>query len=548
MEDIRWYGNVVEFTREYLQRIGVHILDGEDDGWTRRTAEVVADADAEREDLTHLQSWAIDGADTRDVDDSVSWDSKKRMVWVHIADPTRYFPRGRQDPMLLRVIHRASTAYLPTGRVDMFPAELMEERLSLDGRKHDGAAMSFGFRIVENDDEGQERGSLTEGTVVMSRIKAPIRLTYDEASKLIDEAKGNSMCDHPLAVLWKLASVRRAYREKYGAQIFEQEDRKVVVRQEGADVCRISVSVKLQGAAAKLVVEEMMIAGNCTAARFGKENLIPMIFVKQGEPHSEDLDKLANVPAGRARLKHALGIFGKTKRSEVYGEHFSLGVEEYVNVTSPIRRAYDLVNHLQLKAFLRGLSPGENQYGFSRAEMRDIIRTLLVRSREIQNAVQFEDWKWVARFVTERQKTHYEETGEDPWYHAVVLVRSEEEKERNLFLQYVRETSTSQLVYTAQEAVRERNRCGLWTVYVKELGIEMDMRLGRDCKVGDTARLAILRVDIAQEVGVAVRLDDTETAHEGTQRNPTGQQSQSPAVSARRVRSPRRPQKRRRSQ
>lgn len=44
-----------------------------------------------REDLTHLANWAIDSEDTIEVDDSILCDSETDVVWVHIADPTRYF-------------------------------------------------------------------------------------------------------------------------------------------------------------------------------------------------------------------------------------------------------------------------------------------------------------------------------------------------------------------------------------------------------------------------------------------------------------------------
>ncbi len=81
-----------------------------------------------------MDKLAIDSAETTEVDDSISWDSETDMVWVHIADPTRYFREGREDPLLMKAIHHASTVYLPTGHIGMFP-DKTRERATLFGCK-----------------------------------------------------------------------------------------------------------------------------------------------------------------------------------------------------------------------------------------------------------------------------------------------------------------------------------------------------------------------------------------------------------------------------
>lgn len=56
------------------------------------------DVDAARRlDLRHLPVFAVDDASTRDVDDGVSVstdDSGRTLIWVHVADPTRWFRPG----------------------------------------------------------------------------------------------------------------------------------------------------------------------------------------------------------------------------------------------------------------------------------------------------------------------------------------------------------------------------------------------------------------------------------------------------------------------
>ena len=75
------------------------------------------DMDAERrQDLTHLTAWAVDSADTTEVDDAVGVESLpdgRRRLWVHVADPTRWLTPGSALDAESR--RRTSTLYLPTG-------------------------------------------------------------------------------------------------------------------------------------------------------------------------------------------------------------------------------------------------------------------------------------------------------------------------------------------------------------------------------------------------------------------------------------------------
>ena len=78
------------------------------------------DPDAEhRVDLTHLKSFAIDSADTKEVDDAISLERLEDGVklWVHIADPTRWLTLG--SALEKEAARRALTLYLPTGMPEL---------------------------------------------------------------------------------------------------------------------------------------------------------------------------------------------------------------------------------------------------------------------------------------------------------------------------------------------------------------------------------------------------------------------------------------------
>ena len=63
-----------------------------------------------------MQVWAIDSADTTEVDDAISIemaDDGCHRYWVHVADPTRWLAMG--TALEQEAARRTSTLYLPTG-------------------------------------------------------------------------------------------------------------------------------------------------------------------------------------------------------------------------------------------------------------------------------------------------------------------------------------------------------------------------------------------------------------------------------------------------
>lgn len=96
-----------------------------------------------------------------------------------------------------------------------------------------------------------------------------------------------------------------------------------------------------------------MVAAGALAGWYCSKHKIPVPFRGQEDFErvaQEELDSIAAGPAREsARLRHATTSSSSTEPTE----HSALGLPAYVQVTSPIRRASDLLAHWQLKAFLR---------------------------------------------------------------------------------------------------------------------------------------------------------------------------------------------------
>ena len=120
----------------------------------------------------------------------------------------------------------------------------------------------------------------------------------------------------------------------------------------------------------RLMVSEAMLLMGAVVAGFGQEHSLPLPFRSQPAaelPSSDELDRIPEGPARDAAIKRCLsrGVQGTRAMP-----HFSLGLEAYVQATSPIRRYADLVAHRQIIAQLSALAPMDEE------RLREVIDDL----------------------------------------------------------------------------------------------------------------------------------------------------------------------------
>ena len=138
------------------------------------------------------------------------------------------------------------------------------------------------------------------------------------------------------------------------------------------------------GAARLLVAEAMILAGAAVAAH-GQRSGLALPYRSQLPstlPTAAELAPLAPGPVRHAALKRCLsrGSLGTTP-----APHFSLGLEAYVQATSPIRRYSDLLVQRQLAAQLAGQPPlTEAELAERLAEIEAPLREGIAISRDDQ--------------------------------------------------------------------------------------------------------------------------------------------------------------------
>lgn len=284
----------------------------------------------ERLDLTHLPAMAIDDEGSNDPDDALSLDND--ILWVHIADVSALVPPG--SPADLEARDRAANLYLPEGTVHMLPAGVTQ-KLAL-GMEPISPALSFALAIEEDGRVQLER-------VVPSWIHTD-RLTYEEAELKID--------DDPFNKLFALAEAHLQRRIANGAVEIDLPEVKIRVNETG------KVSIKpLPPLKSRLLVREAMLMVGEAIGRLGQQNEIPLAYtVQDASDHSENsMDNYAGMFARRRTMQ-------RSRQQTAAGRHAGLGLDVYVQGTSPLRRYLDLVAHQQLRGYLRGefpLSTGE---------------------------------------------------------------------------------------------------------------------------------------------------------------------------------------------
>ena len=289
-----------------------------------------------RRDLTHLHTYTIDDASTRDIDDALSvefWSEEEIKLWIHIADPSCWVQWG--DPLDLEARRRGTSVYLPERVIPMFPPELSTGLMSLvQGEVR--PALSFGIRLGCD-------GAVRNYEICLSQIQVNYRLTYDDADEMLELG-----AEAQLTAIARAAQWRYAWRMAQGAiQIgLPEQDIKVIDETPHLRV--------IEDTPARQMVAEMMVLAGEVAARFACQNGIPVPYRLQPAPELPPPEVLDLYPQGPVRSFAIMRCLSRAEVATQPGRHTGLGLDAYCQVTSPIRRYLDLVAHYQIKAFLRG--------------------------------------------------------------------------------------------------------------------------------------------------------------------------------------------------
>eukprot|EP00554_Chaetoceros_debilis_P012653 CAMPEP_0194118258 /NCGR_PEP_ID=MMETSP0150-20130528/34644_1 /TAXON_ID=122233 /ORGANISM="Chaetoceros debilis, Strain MM31A-1" /LENGTH=787 /DNA_ID=CAMNT_0038809567 /DNA_START=292 /DNA_END=2655 /DNA_ORIENTATION=+ len=356
-----------------------------------------------RKDLRHLKAYTIDSESTDEIDDGLSIETLKKSdgterkrIWVHIADADRWATRS--SDIFQSAQERATSVYVPQGSVPMFPASLSAGPMSLAADR-DSCALSLGLEL--NDD-----GSIDESTLIItpSIVNINFRLAYDEVDEMLECGVGYFE-EWELGALLAEANKRRKYRISCGStegfvpKPIPQSEINVVRNGDGDVDILLNVEVSHNAglnqseavmdadlslddefappvSSAYLLVTEMMImSGEAMGKLKGvlesavqniwKDSELPILDNKLDLPYRtqprpdfgkryQEFQTLESLKSnGYVHAWYARRFFESVRVLEEPQPHHGLGLDCYVQWSSPIRRFSDLQVHASVKRFLR---------------------------------------------------------------------------------------------------------------------------------------------------------------------------------------------------
>ncbi len=292
--------------------------------------------DSKRLDLRHLDTFTIDAASTRDYDDALHVEKHGDIVQIgiHIADVGFYIKPG--SPLFEESLERCTSLYFPEGHVPMLPPVLSQGVCSLiQGQPK--PAMSF---LIDLD----RQGTILHSKIVHSVIQVKRRLSYME----VDAILNNQPDSQPeLHLLNAIAQTLQQQRVNNGALLLSLPDVNIDVRNPE----KIAVRLCPVDTPARTLVSELMILANSVAASYLAGQEAPGLFRSQPPPRKRIISGIHNAMQDIARQRRFLSRGELTVHPK---PHSGLGVNCYTTVTSPIRRALDLIIQHQLAHMISG--------------------------------------------------------------------------------------------------------------------------------------------------------------------------------------------------
>jgi exoribonuclease-2 len=328
----------------------------------------------EREDLRSVPAFAVDDPETFEVDDALSLvrgpGGEPRLL-VHISDAASVVAAG--GPLDREARRRAVTVYLPEAKIPMLPPDLTAARLSLD-EGADRPAVSMEIRVRED--------GLPEAVrVFRSLVRIDRRLDYHgtrEESGLPGEIRP----------LLEVARRLRRTRVAAGARVLEVPAAQLRVR-DGAPV----LLPRGIGGAGDVLTGEAMVAFNRLAADLLRKAGAPAMWRAQDPPRGDLPPREDPLFAVKARR-----LFAPVRVSPEPARHEGLGVDAYLQATSPLRRYADLVHQRQLAALAAGRTAPHGA-----AEMAELAGELFQRERLVRQAESEREDFWIAVLLEGRR-------------------------------------------------------------------------------------------------------------------------------------------------
>lgn len=350
-----------------------------------------------REDFTFEPTISIDGAKTKDRDDA--FDIHKDgmgnyIVNVHIADVSHYVPYG--TVLWDEAIDRGTSVYMSDTVIPMLPHILSDGICSLNPNVN---RLALTFQIKFSKD-----GEILEYDFIDSVIRSKRACTYDEVNELLESEvdgeytyvpKGLEPFVDMLDIALELSKKLEKRKIARGYINFGTNDLETEMDEDGKP---IGFHPKDSGPAEKIIENLMLSAGEVSAYYL----TLPAPFRVHAAPDEDKVDEAMDLLSRsgiRVKGQHKI-INGSCIQAILNGikdmktrdiaaqiilrsmnhagfstdyeiGHFGLGYQKYLQVTSPIRRGGDLMNHYLIRC------QRDNKFDYTSEQVQDFNKEMI---------------------------------------------------------------------------------------------------------------------------------------------------------------------------
>ncbi|KAI9836311.1 MAG: hypothetical protein M1837_003418 [Sclerophora amabilis] len=414
-----------------------------------------------RRDWKELDVLCIDSEHTHDVDDGISLEKipgSESEFWIHIhvANPSAFIPPDHALAGQAESLYR--TMYLPEQTFPMLPRLLSQSRLSLAPNR---PAITISAKI-------DQAGQIAETRLMPTTVRKVFFVTPNQIDQVFGEHAGADQA--VITVGGEMPRTHQRERKKQhklsSSHIENLRTLRIVTDKlrfnraqkgglnrsipkgalsvykgpesqpsdspsydesrffRGDPVIQLKVSHfdpddnQPQRNIADGIVSEIMILAGEVAARWCDERNIPICYrgslINQEKKHliksqremvSSVVDERGFIPL--PVMLNAASSHSTTVMTTTPFPHLRMGIDKYVQATSPLRRYGDLLTHWQIDAALaHEARTGESLIGsqredylpFSRARMREIMPKLLDRETALRLHSAGSEYFWICQF------------------------------------------------------------------------------------------------------------------------------------------------------
>jgi len=272
-----------------------------------------------------IDAFTIDDEKTVDYDDAISFSKTDEgsVVSIHISNFSKIIDYN--SAIDTEASKRMQSIYSPYGNYNLYSDDIISDISLRKGEIREAISISF---LVDRDYK------IISHEILKNKIKITNNYSYKEIDSFIEK-------DEIFKNLQKFTTKHR--QDRVNNADFEQFNKDISLHLNDNNLLELKVS----NFESYQIISELMIMANSYIAQFMYKNKIPSIYRKQLESPNLVINSFEDeFPFQFFRNVSPIDV------STTPGTHSGLGVDNYVQFTSPIRRYHDSLLMRQLDYFL----------------------------------------------------------------------------------------------------------------------------------------------------------------------------------------------------